>query len=279
MAQSSEQLSSMIAAKGKITPLLIKDELKNWYSKNSHVLAKFLGDPVKAEKLYVAFATSVSRSPDLISCSKQSLINCLLTSAQLNLFPGALQECAYISFANNKTGQRDAQFIPQYQGLCKLILESGFVISISANVVYEADEFDFMEGSSSYIKHKRSLSANKGQRVAAYCCFQLSNGTTQFTILSPDEVESSKARSKGANSSYSPWNSKYASDVDWMWKKTAIKAAAKLMLKNSDKAERLASAIEVDNETESIPSSTTPIIDFSDVAEIPNEQTTKESNE
>lgn len=243
MANNNAALASKLAAKGaQMTPLAIKDELKSWKEKNFAVMAQLLGDKDKAERLYIATCYAISQVPKLAECSKQSLINCMMQSCYTGLFPGALQECDYLPYKGVAT------FVPRYGGLVGLAEQTGLYSGFSANVVYEADEFDFQEGSDPYLKHRKSLGSQKerGERVAAYASCKSTSGTPIFVILTMDEVESIKKRAPGGSSSYSPWNNSQEFDYDEMCKKTALKRLCKLLKKSPE----LAKAIEVDNEGE-----------------------------
>jgi recombination protein RecT len=257
---ANSQLATQIAAKNPATaPMSIKHQLHDWKEKNLETLQSFLGGHKEdAERLYLAFAHTVSRSTDLLECTKESLVTSLLQCAQLGLYPGPFQEAAIVSYRNKDKGIKEAQFIPQYQGLVKLGKQSKHLIDIHANVVYAADEFDFEEGSKKYLRHKKSLLEARGERVAVYACATLSDGGHEFIVLAPHEVEHIKKRSKSAKSDFSPWTT----DTDQMWKKTAIKQLCKLIPKQGDAGKKLAEAIEVDNEIERPDLRKTPIMDL-----------------
>jgi len=243
MATSNASLSSKIAAQGgQMTPLAIKDELKQWKEKNMAVMAQLLGDKDKAEKLYIATCYAISQIPALAGCSKQSLVNCMMQSCYTGLFPGSLQEADYVPYKGVAT------FVPRYGGLVGLAEQTGMYSGFSANVVYEQDEFDFQEGSEPYLRHRKSLGAQKdrGERVAAYASCKSRTGTPIFVILTMDEIESIKKRSAASGSKFSPWSNGQEFDYDEMCKKTALKRLSKLLKKSP----QLAKAIELDNASE-----------------------------
>jgi len=162
----------------------------------------------------------------------------------LNLHPGVLSECEYICFKDQ------AKFLPGFQGLVKLAIQSGTVNSVSANVVWEADVFDFQEGSEPFLKHKKFLGPRdkRGERVCVYAVAALREGGSKFVVMTNEEVMNIKARSKAKNSEFSPWNSSI-DDEDQMFCKTAVKRLSKLLLK-STKAINFAHAVALDNAAE-----------------------------
>jgi len=222
----------------------LKTELHSWYEKNLPALNQ-LWDEGSVKRMYLSAMNAVSRNPELLKCTKQSLTQCMMTSAELHLTPGPLEECAYVPYKDSKTNTVVAQFIPQYQGLSALAIRNGYVDSIRAGVVYENDTFEFEEGSNQYLSHKREL-RGRGERIAVWCIVSLKGAGEQITVLGYDDIQGIKSKSRGANSKYSPWNSTAPTEIDSMWKKSAIKQA----LKTIPKSGGLAKAVEIDNAVE-----------------------------
>jgi recombination protein RecT len=250
----NKQLASQIANNtGRNTSLAIQDKLETWKSKHFPKLMALCSNKTEAEKMYVVCMNTISRSPRLLECSFDSIATCILTSYQLKLFPGPMQECAFIPFGNVAT------FVPMYAGLLKLCYNSGFIKSIDVDVVWEGEEFEFTKGLETRLVHVPNLDidVSKTQRKAVYCVIKTVYGDTQVTVLSPRFINGIKARSKGAKKPDSPWNGT-VDDVSWMWKKTAVKQALKMIPRSAD----LQRVIEIDDETESDKPSQKPIIDL-----------------
>lgn len=250
----NKQLASQIASNtGRNTSLAIQDKLEKWKSKYFPKLMALCANKTEAEKMYVVCMNTISRSPRLLECTFDSIATCILTSYQLKLFPGPMQECAFIPFGNIAT------FVPMYAGLLKLCYNSGFIKSIDVDVVWEGEEFEFTKGLETRLIHVPNLDIDvaKTQRKAVYCVIKTVYGDTQVTVLSPRFIAGIKARSKGAKKPDSPWNGT-PDDVSWMWKKTAVKQALKMIPRSAD----LQRVIEIDDETESDKPNQKPIIDL-----------------
>lgn len=259
MATSNEALANKLAVAQSGAPAssaLI--ELREWHKKNAAHLANLLGGAENAERLFLSAVHSISRVPKLLECNKSSLTQCLMQSAHLDLYPGPLQECAYLPFRNRKNGMMEAVFVPMYQGLIKLALQSRMISNIRANVVYEKDQFEYAEGTTPYISHAHSRDEDAGPVVAAYCTWK-NGGEVDFELMFIKEIEAIRQRSPAARSGDSPWNSDYAE----MCKKTVIKRASKRWPKSI----KLAQAIEIDNEIERPDLAQKPVIDF-DLGEV-----------
>lgn len=244
MAESNSSLSTKLAARGaEIKPLGLKGELLEWKNKNLPALQSLWGSKDAVEKLYIAVCYALSQNLELVKCSKESITNCMMQSSYTGLYPGALQECDYVPYKGKAT------FIPRYGGLVKLATNTGLYGGFSANVVYEKDEFEYEEGTSPVLRHRKFLGAHihRGERVCVYAvCKDKSSGEPIFVVLPIDEVEDIKRRSRASGSSFSPWNNDSEFDYDEMCKKTALKRLCKLL----SKTPQLARAVDADNKAE-----------------------------
>jgi len=189
----------------------------------------------------------ITNRPDLMKCDPRSLQQAVMQCAVLGLSPGFMNECDFLVFKNI------AKFCPGYNGLVKLAVQGESVTDISSQVVYSKDEFDFSDGTDAFLKHKKFLGPQeqRGERIAAYATARLQNGLFKFEVITPDQWESIRAKSKGANSEFSPWSKadKDPFEYDWMVRKTAVKQLSKLVPK-SPKALKFAQAIALDNAAE-----------------------------
>lgn len=224
----------------------VRTWLESNQGSNRKRLTALFGSDEEARKYLVMAMDAVAKQPKLRECDFNSFSAALLDCAALKLYPGsAFGEASILPYKGR------AQLIVQYQGFAKLMFNAGFVRGIWAEVVREFDDFEFAEGTDRSLKHRRLRGGVKerGERVAVYCCWRTMHGDTDYFLMFADEVESIKRRSPAGNSDFSPWNGDKRGDygdTDWMWKKTAIKQAAKLLPKSAD----LIRAIEVDEDSE-----------------------------
>lgn len=246
MAENNRELSRQLTEQGaKPTSLSLQSKLDEWKGAHFRKLVSIAGDSSTAERMYVICLNTVSRNPKLLDCTFASLIGCIMQSFQLGLYPGPLQECAYVPLKNNRAGVTEANFWPQYNGLVKLMLNSGAKCVVS-RVVYEGDSFTFKEGLEppNYCPAAVKGVDDRGERRFVYAAVCTQSGMWQVEVMSPKQVNVIKSRSKGANTADSPWNSKFEDDVNWMWRKTCLKQLSKLVSKSAE----LATAIELDNQ-------------------------------
>lgn len=262
--ENNTKLSQTLVKQGaSMKPLNFDDAAASWFRDNAKRLKNLAGDDETARKIFLMAINTASKNPMLLQCDFQSFANCILTSCELKLYPGPMQECAYVPFMNNKSGKMEAQFMPMYAGLVKLAYNSGFVRDIQSSVVYEKDLFEFELGTNKFLKHKPFIGRyeDRGQRKCVYGIINTTFGS-HIVVKSMEFVENIQARSKAAKTSFSPWNTT-EDDYDAMCCKTLFKQAAKFIPKSIE----LQSAIDSDNRTDGaieITQNDKPLVDISE---------------
>jgi recombination protein RecT len=237
MAKDNTTLATTIQQSGGImTPTAFSGQCGAWFKANGKRMGNLWGSEDAARRALLVAMQTVNANPYLLKCSIDSFFECLLTASELRLLPGPMQECAFVPFAGK------AKFVPMYQGLVKLCYNSGVVKSLTANVVYDADDFDFLLGSEQYLKHKPFLGprSERGERMCVYSCIRTVWGDSQIVVLPISFIEGIKARSAGAKRSDSPWSNGNPDDYDAMAKKTALKQALKFVPKSTELARAIA---------------------------------------
>lgn len=146
--------------------------------------------------------------------------------ASLGLMPiPTLAEAYFVPYWNRDKGLYDLELQAGWQGLAKLVRNSGRVVDIGAGVAYDGDEFDYDEGSAAFVHHKRAL-RDRGDRLAAYAIAWLPAGVVRVRVMDMAEIETHRAASKADSG---PW-------VDWydaMSTKTVLRDLAKQLPKSA----------------------------------------------
>lgn len=196
-------------------PKTIEDYLK----KMAPAMAQALPKHMDVDRLMRLVMTTIRTTPALKEADVASLLGAVMQAAQLGLEPGLLGHCYLLPFKNSKKGITEVQFIIGYKGMIDLARRSGQIKNIYAHAVYEKDDFEYELGLEPKLIHKPSMEADRGQLIGAYAVAHFKDGGYQFDFMPKAEIEKRKARSKAANSSYSPW----ATDYEDMAKKTVIR--------------------------------------------------------
>jgi recombination protein RecT len=181
-------------------------------------IAKVLPKHLTAERMIRVALTATMKTPKLLLCTADSLTRCLLDCSALGIEPDG-RRAHLIPFEDRKKGTVTATLIIDYKGLAELAMRSGLVSNIHADVVRENDVFEYDLGE---IKtHKINFREDRGAAYAFYAICRFKDGTVKADVMSVDEVEAIRARSKSPNEG--PW----ATDPVEMAKKTVFRRLSK----------------------------------------------------
>lgn len=204
-------------------PTTIKQWLNNDGFKNE--IARALPKHCSVERMTRIAITAMTRTPMLADCEPASFMKALLDLSQWGLEPNG-RDAHLIPFRNNKRGVVECQLILDYKGLVQLLYRSGQVLSVHADVVYEGDDFEYSMGEVSrhtpwWIRTDRNKPAQQGKLIAAYARVELKGHAVKCEVMSKEQVDAIRSRSKAANSG--PW----VSDYNEMAKKTVFRRTTK----------------------------------------------------
>lgn len=167
--------------------------------------------------------TALQRTPKLQECSQASLFKCLLDLSAMGLEPDG-RRAHLIPYGT------EATLVIDYKGLLELVRNSGDVTSIRAENVCQNDEFSWENG---IIQHKVDWLKPRGEMLAVYAVATLKSGEVQTAVLTNDEVESIRKRSRSGNNG--PWQT----DTGEMRKKSALRRLCKLLPLSAEAAEHI----------------------------------------
>ena len=221
------------------TPMkTLVDALEKSKKSMSMVAAKVV-TPDKLIKIAVAAA---QRTPLLLQCTPQSIVRSVLQGAELGLTPGSALNSAYLVPFKNKGDVYEAQLIVSAQGLVELAYRSGLISFISAEVVFEGDEFEYELGLNPVLRHvPADETVDPAKITHAYMVVGFKDGSKQFRVMTRKQIDRIRSISKAANSG--PWVNHYAE----MAKKTVVKNGMKYVPKSIE----VARAMQLDDASES----------------------------
>lgn len=155
--------------------------------------------------------TCINKTPKLAQCTQSSLLGCLMDLAQLGIEPDGRR--AHIIPYGDK-----ATLVIDYKGLMELARRSGEVSNWRAELVCENDGFAYKNGK---VDHEIDFKKPRGNPYAVYSECHFKDGAIDYEVMTMDEVEGIRKRSKAGNSG--PWQT----DYNEMAKKTVIRRHAK----------------------------------------------------
>lgn len=155
--------------------------------------------------------TACLKTPQLLKCSRESLLSCMIQCSQFGLEPDG-RHAHLIPYKDACT------LIIDYKGLIALAKRSGEIRDIGAMIVKEKDEFDWVNG---VVTHRIDWRNPRGESQCVYSYVEGTDGVRSYEVMTMDEVKAVRGRSKSANSG--PW----VTDFDEMAKKTVIRRHSK----------------------------------------------------
>ena len=156
--------------------------------------------------------TALLKTPKLATCTPESVTQCLLSCSQMGLEPDG-RRAHLIPYGNACT------LIVDYKGIVELAMRSGLVANLHADTVCENDAFDYDRGELKI--HKIDFRKPRGEVYAVYALARLKDGSEKCEVMTKDEVESIRKRSRAGTSG--PW----VTDWNEMAKKTAFRRLSK----------------------------------------------------
>lgn len=190
----------------------------------------------------------VHRDPYLQKCTPNSLLAAVVNVANIGLTLNPAAQQAYLIARYNKAlNGFEAQLMPGYRGFLHLLVSSGGVKHVIANLVYEQDEFEFEPTNEARpVRHKPYLRKDKGELIGGYAVATMPDGSRiaeWMPIEDINEIRNSsdsykRAVEKGFSS---PWIQHYTE----MCRKTLIRRIQKYL--PTTNGESVYKAIEYDN--------------------------------
>lgn len=186
-----------------------------------------------------------NRNSYLDSSTPTSKQQAVLNVAQIGLTLNPVLKYAYLvpRYSNN---QVECFLEPSYQGLVKLITDTGSAKSVTAYPVYDGDLFESTLGTKPDIMHKPKFLSKTLTHV--YAVANLQDGSQMMEIMHITEVHAIRDKSEG----YKSFVAGKAKSCIWvdhepeMARKTVIKRLCKYLPK-TEMWDKLATAIDLDN--------------------------------
>lgn len=190
----------------------------------------------------VQTAIAMTRNIDKVNDPSSLLAVCTKAAADGLILDG--REAAIVIDYNGV-----AQYRPMMRGLLKLAYQSGMILSITVQVAYSNDVFEYVLGDEERIIHKPLLSTDgsgRGDPVAVYAIAKLTSGSVIREVMSVAQVNAIRERSDGWRSfkagkiKSTPWHT----DWDEMARKTVFRRLSKYLPASTDLANRMHQAAE-----------------------------------
>lgn len=201
---------------------------------------------ITPEKFMRIAMTAIENNPDLLQCNRASLYIAIKRCAQDGLIPDG-REAALVKFGDKVT------YMPMVGGILKKVRNSGELSMITAQIVYEADDFKFwVDETGEHIKHEPNMFVSRGKIYGAYAMARTKDGAAYIEVMTEEEImkvkDVSRSKDKG------PWSGPFSNE---MRKKTVIRRLSKRLPMSTD-LEQVIHADDEIYETEAVVKSEEP---------------------
>jgi len=192
-------------------------------------ITKVLPTHVNPDKFMRVVMTALTMNPALKNADRRSLLTAAVRAATDGLLPDG-REGAFVTFYDKRAKANKVQWMPMVGGVLKKLRNSGKLVSITCNVIYQADAFrHWIDDVGEHLTHEPStLALDRGALLGVYALAKTRDGGTYIEVMSRMQVEQVRAVSRAANDG--PWVSWY----DEMARKSVIRRLSKRLPMSTD---------------------------------------------
>ena len=192
MSTENTQTAVSVTKPKGLRELLTGDQFKSQ-------VAAALPTHLKPDRFIRVALTALTRTPKLMDCTHESFFKCMLDLSALGIEPDG-RRAHLIPYGNTCT------LIIDYKGMIELAKRSGEVAMWRPMTVCEKDVFAWENG---VVSHKVNFLEPRGKMLAVYSHVRTKDGDDDYEVMTLQECEAIKKRSKAANSG--PWVTDYES--------------------------------------------------------------------
>ena len=234
------------------------DQLVSTVSKMRDQFKLALPSHIDPDKFIRVAQTQIRTNASLQKCSPVSIYSSLLKCAADGLYIDGIH-ASLVPFGEN------CQYMVMLQGILKKIRQSGEVVSIEPDCVFEKDDFEYYKNEKGTVfLHRPNFKEDRGKFILTYSKAVLKDGSVMITVMSKNEIDKVRDSSRSKNSG--PW-------VQWyeeMAKKTVVRRQSKFLPNSTDLESMFKSDDEIFTPSQA-PAQQTPIVQETDVTPEPEQ--------
>lgn len=181
---------------------------------------------IKSDKFLQVVVTAVRTKPELLKLDRQSLFNSCMDCAMDGLIPNGVL-AALVPFKGR------VKYMPMVAGICQKARNSGEILTIDAQVVYEKDNYQvWVDEKGPHFKHVKER-GDRGEVLCTYAYALTKDGGVYHEEI---DEEGMKAIEKCCNAKISPWKGPFK---DEMRRKSVLRRLCKYRLPSSSDMDNL----------------------------------------
>lgn len=175
---------------------------------------------INAAEMAIELASVADRKPEILQCTKPSIIAFMLDAAKLRLSIG--RGIYPVPIPVNK-GKPDEHMRLEawvgYKGAKELACRGGAIRDAWANVVYEGDHFEEVLAPIPTVTHRHGPNAGDMKKATkVYCTLMYPGGRTRSKVFTREKIETYRKRNPTNTWKSSPW----VQHEEEMWQAKAI---------------------------------------------------------
>jgi recombination protein RecT len=185
-------------------------------------MSRVVNSALTPEKLTQLAITAMkgSKSPEkILRCTGLSVAKAFMDLAMTGLSPAPqLGLVCFVPYG------KDLQLQIEFRGFITLAKRSGEVSYITADVVREGDDFDYMRGTEQFLRH---VPRGEGKPTHYYAVVRFKDGSTDFRVMTTEQCE--KHRDKFSKQFKATGKGTWVDHFDAMAMKTCIRQLCKYL--------------------------------------------------
>lgn len=183
-------------------------------------LAAALPRQLTVERFTRVLMTATLKNPQILECTQESIFQSIYTIAAAGLEVDG-RRAHIVPLRNRKKpgAPLEANAWFDYKGVAELVMRSGLVSNIHADIVCENDVFEYDRGE--LRAHKIDFRKPRGKMYAAYCIIRMKDGGEKVEVMGLEQIDAIRQRSMGKDAD--TWKYSY----EEMAKKTVFRRASK----------------------------------------------------
>jgi len=228
--KSSKELMTTVQDQRANSNVRIRS-LGDLFRANQETLFESMPKHLNAERMIAVFLGCVRKTPKLLNCTVESVINAMRQAATYGLEPGdALGHAYLVPYKDECT------FLAGYKGLIDMSRRSGNISTVYSEVVHEGDDFEYRLGSDPKMHHQPALDADRFKRPVThvYAVFRLRDGGVQWKVMSCAEIDEHKKKHSQAWRYAENVTKKKDSTWHTSWEKMARKTVLREMINSGE---------------------------------------------
>ena len=206
----------------KIDPREAGERMVRLVEERGYLGAILGSEPATVERFKTVLLSALTGSPKLLQADPATLVQAMREAAMWDLEPDGI-DAVIVPYWNSKRSVYEADFQVTARGYVTVLYRSPRVLFVDADLIYEADYFEYEKGAVPRLVHRPAMFGDRGKRIGAYALVQLNTGFVRPIVLNEAAIDARRKRGRD------PERGTWAEWPDEMARKTALRSLMSLV--------------------------------------------------